>query len=135
MLKIKPRLDYMKSVKDTIDNYLDSFLVHQKIELRGLHCFSDYHITFGTNGKLKSVETSGQDRPSLKKSGGLKDYFADRKENRRCKSKVRHILRKTDLDFLHLKYEIYRTITFDVDDQIQLRDNTIYIRDTKKNAL
>src|SRR5690606_9904358 len=78
--KSKPQRDFMKSVKDTIDTYLNSELQKQDIKLNGIDCFEDYRLTFGKNGKLKKATLSDYDKPTLKKSLGLGDYLADKKE-------------------------------------------------------
>ncbi|MBJ7428608.1 MAG: hypothetical protein JHD28_06600 [Bacteroidia bacterium] len=124
--KTKPQRDFMKSVKDTVDNYINSELKKQKIELIGINCFQDYRLTFGKNGKLKLVKLSHYNKPTLKKSLGLSDYLADKKEIRKCKRKIKQIFNNIDLSFLNLQTEIYRTLSFGLDNEIQLRDNTIY---------
>ncbi len=63
--KSKPQRDFMKSVKDTIDTYLNSELQKQDIKLNGIDCFEDYRLTFGKNGKLKKVTLSDYDKPTL----------------------------------------------------------------------
>lgn len=107
--KSKPQRDFMKSVKDTIDTYLNSELQKQDIKLNGIDCFEDYRLTFGKNGKLKKVTLSDYDKPTLKKSLGLGDYLTDKKEIRKCKRKIKQIFSDIDLSFLNLETEIYRT--------------------------
>ena len=124
--KSQPQRDYMKSVQDTVDSYINSELKKQHIQLNGIDCFEDYRLTFGKNGKLKSVTLSNYDKPTLKKSLGLGDYLADKKEIRKCKRKTKQIFRKIDLSFLNLETEIYRTFSFDHKNEYQLRDDTIY---------
>ena len=124
--KFKPQRDFMKSIKDTVDGYINSELKKQKIELKEIDCFQDYRLTFGTNGKLKKVNISHHDKPKLKNSLGLGDYLADKKEIRKCKSKIRQVFKNMDLNFLNLKSEIYRTFSFDHNNEFQLRDDTIY---------
>lgn len=124
--KTKPQRDFMKSVKDTIDIYINSELKKQDIKLDGIDCFEDYRLTFGKNGKLKTVKLSHHDKPTLKKSLGLGDYLADKKEIRKCKRKIKQIFSSIDLSFLNLETEIYRTFSFDHKNEYQLRDRTIY---------
>ena len=124
--KAQPQRDFMKSVKDTVDNYLKSELKKQNIELKDIDCFEDYRLTFGTNGKLKKIKISHYNVPKLKNSFGLSDYLADKKEIRKCKSKIRQIFSEIDLSFLNLEYEIYRTFSFDNKREFQLRDGPIY---------
>ena len=124
--KTQPKRDFMKSVKDTLDSYINTELKKQRVELEEIDCFQDYGLTFGTNGKLKKVAISKQDKPKLKNSLGLGDYLADKKEIRKCKSKIRQIFSEIDLSFLNLEYEIHRTFSFDYNREFQLRDDTIY---------
>ena len=124
--KSQPQRDFMKAVKDTLDSYLNAELKKQNIKLNGIDCFEEYRLTFGKNGKLKSVTLSHYDKPTLKKSLGLGDYFADKKEIRKCKRKIKQIFSTIDLSFLNLETEIYRTFSFGLNNEIQLRDDTIY---------
>lgn len=124
--KTKPQRDFMKSVKDTIDIYINSELKKQDIKLNGIDCFEDYRLTFGKNGKLKTIKLSHHDKPTLKKSLGLGDYLTDKKEIRKCKRKIKQIFSSIDLSFLNLETEIYRTFSFDHKNEYQLRDDTIY---------
>jgi hypothetical protein len=124
--KSQPQRDLMKSVKDTVDSYINSELKKQEIKLNGIDCFEDYRLTFGKNGKLKTVTLSHHDKPTLKKSLGLGDYLADKKEIRKCKKKIKQIFSSIDLSLLKLETEIYRTFSFDYKNEYQLRDDTIY---------
>jgi len=124
--KGKSLRDYMKSVKDTVDSYIKTELKKQKIVTEDLSCHCNFHLTFGTNGKLKKVKISHYDKPKLMESIGLGDYLEDKKEIRKCKTKIRQIFKNIDLSFLNLEYEIYRTFRFDSDNGFQLSDNTIY---------
>ena len=103
--KSQPQRDFMKSVKDTVDSYINSELQKQNIKLNGIDCFEDYCLTFGKNGKLKTIKLSHYNKPSLKKSLGLGDYLIDKKEIRKCKKKIKQIFNKIEY---------------------QLRDDTIY---------
>ena len=123
--KSQPQRDLMKSVKDKVDSYINSELKKQDIKLNGIDCFEDYRLTFGKNGKLKSVTLSHHDKPTLKKSLGIGDYFADKKGIRKCKRKIKQIFSTIDLSFLNIGTEIYRTFSFD-QNEYQLRDDTIY---------
>lgn len=124
--KTKPQRDFMKSVKDTIDSYINSELKRQDIKLNGIDCFEDYRLTFGKNGKLKTVKLSHHDKPTLKKSLGLGDFLSDKKEIRQCKRIIKQIFSNIDLSFLNLETEIYRTFSFNYKNEYQLRDDTIY---------
>ncbi len=124
--KGKPRRDYLKSIKDTVDNYLELRLNNQKIELDNIECFENYQLVFGTNGKLKKVEVVEYDKPKLRNSLGLRDFLEDKREIRRCKKKIKEIFSEIDLSFLKLEYEIYRTFSFDHNKKFELIDNTVY---------
>ena len=124
--KSQPQRDFMKSVKDTVDSYINTELQKQNIKLNGIDCFEDYCLTFGKNGKLKTIKLSHYNKPSLKKSLGLGDYLIDKKEIRKCKRKIKQIFNKIDLSFLNLETEIYRTFSFNHKNEYQLRDDTIY---------
>lgn len=124
--KSQPQRDFMKSVKDTVDNYLNAELKKQIIILNGINCFEDYRLTFGKNGKLKKVNLSHYDKPTLKKSLGLGDYLTGKKEIRKCKRKIKQIFSTIDLSFLNLETKIYRIFSFDHKNEYQLSDNTIY---------
>lgn len=124
--KSQPQRDYMKSIKDTVDNYINSELKKRNIELNKIECFEDYRLTFGKNGKLKNVNLSAYDKPTLKKSLGLSDYLEDKREIKKCRRKIKQIFRDIDFSFLNLETEIYRTFSFGLNNEIQLRDDTIY---------
>ena len=124
--KDKPRRDYLKSIKDTVDSYINTKLSKQKIELVEIDCFEDYRLIFGINGKLKKIELSKYDKPKLRNSLGLGDFLSDKREIRKCKRKIKEIFREIDLSFLNLEHEIYRTLSFDYKGQFQLRGDTMY---------
>lgn len=124
--KSQPQRDFMKSVKDTVDSYINYELKKQDIKLNGIDCFEDYRLIFGKNGKLKKITLSDYDKPTLKKSLGLGDYLADKKEIRKCKRKIKQIFSTIDLSFLNLETEIYRTFSFNHKNEYRLRDDTIY---------
>jgi len=124
--KSQSQKDVMKSVKDTVDSYLNSELKKQNIELNGINCFEDYRLTFGKNGKLKKISLSHYNKPKLKNSLGLGDYLADKREIRKCRRKIKQIFSVIDLGFLKLETEIYRTLSFGLNNEVQLRDDTIY---------
>lgn len=124
--KSKPRRDYLKSIKDTVDNYIDLRLNNQEIELDNIDCFESYQLVFGTNGKLKKVDVVEYDKPKLRNSLGLGDFLEDKREIRKCKKKINEIFSEINLSFLNLEHEIYRTFSFDHNEKFQLRDNTMY---------
>lgn len=124
--KSQPQRDLMKSVKDTVDSHINSELKKQDMKLSGISCFIDYQLTFGKNGKLKSVKPFYHDKPTLKKSLGLFNYIGDVREIKKCKRKIKQLFSTVDLSFLNVKTEIYRTFSFDHNKQYLLRDDTIY---------
>lgn len=124
--KGKPRRDYLKSIKDTVDNYIETRLSNQEIELVEIDCFEDYRLFFGKNGRLKKIEVSKYDKPKLRNSLGLGDFLNDKKEIRKCKRKIKEMFIEIDLSFLWLKHEVCRTFSFDHKGQFQLIDDMIY---------
>ncbi len=125
-IKSKPIRDYLKSKKDSVDNYLNLIIKQINIKNEKFNCFETYHLTFTKEGKLKKIKVADYNKPSLKKSLGLKDYFEDVREIKKCKKVIKTIFGDNDLKFLNLKYSINRSIDFDLDGNAQLHDNTIY---------
>ncbi|NOQ25668.1 MAG: hypothetical protein GQ564_09945 [Bacteroidales bacterium] len=121
--KNQPVRDYLKSVKDTIDNNLETELSKKEIQLDDIDCFDDYLLIFGKNGKLKKVNVLYY-KPKLK--DGLIYYIEDKREIRKCKKKIRNIFENIDLSYLDLKYEIQRVFSFNNKNEYQLRDETNY---------
>lgn len=122
--KDEPRRKYLKSIKNSLDNYLETELSKQNISLDKIDCIEDYYVTFGTNGKLESVLVSPKDRPTL--SYGLGDYFEERQETRKCRKKLKHIFRNIDLSSFNLKYKIRRIVSFWGKGEIRVREATFY---------
>jgi len=125
-IKSKPRRDYLKSIKDTLDNHLDSRLKNQEIELDDINCFENYQLVFGTNGKLQKVDVFEYNKPKLRNSLGLVDFLKNKRMISKCKKRIKKLFSVIDLSFLKLEYEIYRTFTFDHNGRFQLRDDTNY---------
>jgi len=117
--KNKPRRDYLNSIKDTIDNYLKSEYAKQKIQFNEIDCFEDYRLTFNENGKLKKVKVSDYNKPKL--SDGLDFYFEDKREIRKCRKLIKQIFKEIDLSSFNLKYKVYRTLSFGLENEMQLR--------------
>jgi hypothetical protein len=118
-----PQRSYLKSIKDTIDNYLNTELSNQSMNLNNIDCFEDYELTFGKNGKLEKVTISNFDKPKI--SEGLNSYRDDMKEIRKCRRLIKQIFEKINLGFLDLKYKVHRTISFD-NKKYSLSDKTSY---------
>jgi hypothetical protein len=122
--KSKSQREYLKSIKDTINTYLKSEIAKHKIQFNGIDCFEEYQLIFNKNGRLEKVKVSDNDKPKL--SDGLDFYFEDKSEIRKCKKLIKQIFKEIDLSSLNLKYKIYRTLSFGNENEVQLRDNTIY---------
>jgi hypothetical protein len=122
----QPQRDFMRSVKDTIDSYLNTLLADQTLTDHKIACFENYRLTFGKSGRLKKITLSVYDKPTLENSIDFADYLRNRKEIRRCKSAIRKIFRKSDFSFLKMQSEVYRTLSFEAERKFELRDDTIY---------
>ncbi len=122
--KDQPRRDYLKSIKDTIDTYLRIELDQQQIKLDNINCFEDYRLTFNENGKLRKLRVSNHNKPKLFE--GLSWYFEDKRKIRKCKTLIKKVFREIDLSSFNLKYKVHRTLSFGLEGNVQLRDDTIY---------
>jgi len=122
----QPMRDYLKSIKDTIDSYLKAELKKKQVELSTSDCFQSYYLLFGKNGRLKKVMVSPTDKPLLKDAFGPLDYWTERRHIKKCERKIKKIFNDCDLGFLNLKYNIYRTISFCINNEAYLRDQTTY---------
>ncbi len=120
----EPRRNYLKTIKDSIDKYIEAELQKQNIELDGIDCFETYNITFGLNGKIESVKVNDYDKPKIR--DGIDSYFEDNKEIRKCKREILRIFEPIDLGDFHLKYKIRRTFSFSYKGDFELGDNAIY---------
>ena len=117
--KSKPQREYLKSIKDTIDNYMKSEIAKLKIQFNEIDCFEDYRLTFNENGKLKKVKVSDYCKPKL--SDGLDFYFEDKREIRKCRKLIKQIFKKVDLNPFNLRYKINRTLSFGLKNEVRLR--------------
>lgn len=122
--KNKPRRDYLKSIRDTVDSYLRMKLEEQNLVLEEIDCLETYTLFFKENGKLKSVTVSEESKPKI--LDGLSWYFEDKREIRKCKRLIRKIYREIDLSSFNLKYKVARTLSFGIDGEARLYDNMIY---------
>lgn len=122
--KDQPRRDYLKSIKDRIDNYLTTELEKQNIKLDKISCFEDYRLTFNKDGELWKLKVSNYHKPKL--LDGLVSYFEDKREIRKCKKLIRKVFREIDLSSFNLEYNVYRTLSGGLEEKFQLRDDTIY---------
>lgn len=122
--KNKPKRDYMESIKDTVDKYIEVQIKKQEIKSAEIDCFGSYKLIIGKNGKLKKITIQSFDKPKLEDSLG--EYLADKKEIRKCKKKIKQIFTSVDLGFLKLETQIFRTLIFGSNNQVILRDDTAY---------
>jgi len=119
----KPRRDYLKSIKDTVDSYL-------KMRLKEIQATSDSvnkpcysaHLIFGKNGKLKEIRTNR----NMELSDGLTWYIEDWIEDRRCKKAIKRIFKKIDLSSFNLEHEVHRTFYKSSGEGWTISDHTIY---------
>lgn len=97
----KPIRDYKKSIKDTIDNYLEFKLNELIPNSKELNCYDDYSLTFTKKGKLKS----------MKVDMGFWERLSD-KDYKKCKRILKKAFREIKIDFVEPKYEFYRELSF-----------------------
>lgn len=112
--KGKPQRDYLKSIKDTIDNYLEKELNRLISNSTELNCYDDYHLIFSKNGKLKS----------MKVDMGFWERLSD-KDYKKCKRILKEAFREIRIDFVDTKYDFYRELSFG-QKEIYIYDPTIY---------
>jgi len=122
--KGEPRRYYLKSGKDTIDQYIKTELSKTEMEDVGIDCSGRFLITIGMNGKLKKVQTFPGEEPKVK--DGIGWYLEDAWEDRQCRRQIRKMLKSADLGFLDLEYEVERTISFWTEGNVYLEDNNLY---------
>ncbi|MFK7907667.1 MAG: hypothetical protein AB8B69_21190 [Chitinophagales bacterium] len=118
--KNAPRRAYLKSIKDSLDNYLEKEVSKQGIDLEEMECLEDYYVAFGTDGRLKKVQIPKHEKLDLRKGRGNK------KEVKQCRKKIKSIFRKADLGSFNLKYKVYRVISCDAKGEVKIKDYTLY---------
>lgn len=124
--KYKPYREFLKFKKDTIDTYLKSFIQNTNIKSEKINCFETYHLVFTKKGKLQNIAVADYDEPKWKDALGLMDFLQEKKEIRKCKKVIEEMFLTTDLSWLNLKFGLNRSISFDLNGNPQLVDNTIY---------
>ncbi|MEN3322306.1 hypothetical protein VP395_01075 [Mariniflexile soesokkakense] len=97
----KPIRDYKKSIKDTINNYLELKLNELIPNSTELNCYDDYSLTFSKNGKLKR----------MKVDMGFWERLSD-KDYKKCKGILKKVIREIKIDFVDPKYEFSRELSF-----------------------
>lgn len=110
----QPVRDYKKSIKDTIDNYLEFKLNELIPNSTELNCYDDYSLTFSKNGKLKN----------MKVDMGFWERLSD-KDYKKCKQILKKAFREIRIDFVNPKYEFYRELSFGKKG-IYIYDSTVY---------
>ncbi|MBI1836313.1 MAG: hypothetical protein HYR91_03510 [Flavobacteriia bacterium] len=124
--KSKPIRDYQKSIKDIIDNYLNSELLKKKNQFDKLICYDEYLLEFNKKGKLKNIKINTFDKEKIENFMEFKSYLTEKKEIRKCISTIKKIFIGIELGFVNPKSNIYRMISFYQENEFQLIDNTIY---------
>jgi hypothetical protein len=112
--KNKPMRDYLKTIKDTIDNYLELELNRLIPNSAGLDCFDDYRLTFNKNGQLKN----------MKVDMGFWERTFD-KDYKKCRRILKKAFREIRVDFVDPKYVFYRNLSFG-GKEIYITDPTLY---------
>jgi len=112
--KNKPMRDYLKSIKDTIDNYLELELNRLIPNSSKLNCFDDYRLTFNKNGRLKRMKVD---------MGFWERMFA--KDYQKCRRVLKKAFREFRIDFVDPKYTFYRDLNFGRK-EIYIIDPTLY---------
>lgn len=121
----KPKREYLKSIKDTVNNYLNINLQRLQSSSDSIYisCFT-CDLTFAQNGRLKKIWFNPNDNMKLKE--GIAWFIEDRVEVLRCKRRIRKIFRKINLKDFDLEYPIHRTLYAGFLGKLTIVDNTIY---------
>ncbi|WP_299683629.1 hypothetical protein [uncultured Dokdonia sp.] len=112
--KNKPMRDYLKTIKDIIDNYLELELNRLIPNSADLDCFDDYRLTFNKNGRLKN----------MKVDMGFWERMFD-KDYQKCRRILKKAFREIRIDFIDPKYMFYRDLSFG-GKEIHITDPTLY---------
>lgn len=104
-----PKREYLKSIKDTITNFLDVKVSELLINTDDIDCFEDYHLFYSEKGKLINVKIQGK---------------LD-KEERKCIKLIKKRLKSIKIDFVEPKYSFERVLSF-YNKKPSIYDNTIY---------
>ena len=101
--------DDLKSVKDTIDSFLNTKLdsFQASYDSMKYSCYDSYYLTFGENGKLKNIWT--QPDGKMKIGDGISWYIEDKLEIWKCNRKIKEIFKKINLKSFDLEYGVSRT--------------------------
>jgi hypothetical protein len=107
--KSKPKREYLKSIKDTITNFLDVKVNELIKNTNDLDCFDDYYLVFSEKGKLLDVKI----RVKLDK------------EERKCIKLIKKRLKNIKIDLVNPMYPFERVLSF-YKKKPSIYDNTIY---------
>ncbi len=124
--KYKPYREFLKAKKDTIDTYLKNFILNKNLKSEKVNCFETYYLEFTKKGNLQKVSVANSAKPKWKDALGLKDFLKDKREIKKCENIIEKMFLKSDLSWLNLKFNLSRSISFDLNGNWQLSDNTIY---------
>ncbi|OCK52571.1 hypothetical protein BA768_12010 [Chryseobacterium sp. CBo1] len=124
--KYKPYREYLKLKKDTVDNYLNTFIQNKNLNPYKINCFETYYLEFAKKGNLKKIFVANYDKPRWENVIGFKDFLQDKREIKKCKKIIKEIFLKADLSWLNLKFNLNRSISFDLDGNPKLSDEAIY---------
>lgn len=124
--KYKPKRNYLKTIKDTVDNYINHNLdsIQTTWDQDEIKCYGSYFLTFGRNGKLKEIWIHPISQ--MKISDGISFYIEDKIEIHRCKKNIKRIFKQVDLKNFNLEYELQRTFYVGLNNEWAIRDDTIY---------
>lgn len=87
--KIKPHLEYMQSVKDTLNSYLSKELTQLLGSTENLFCYNQFFLEISKGGRLKKIFTN----TTIDDVWLFGEYY-------RCKRKIRRAFRKVEIDFI-----------------------------------
>ena len=99
--KVRPYRDYMNSVKDTLNAYLNDTLTKFFDTFRELECHRQYFIKFSTDNKLLAVTTNNK----LANKN-------DREEFEACKKKIIAAFKRIQINFVHSKISYWMEVDF-----------------------
>ena len=120
-----PRRSYLKKVKPDIDTYLNTYVKTHLPAMPVLDCNPRFWIYFDALGKFQKVMVQDYDEPKWEDRFSTNDFWADKRQLRRCKAQIEKLFRKADLSFMKLQWGFWRTISFNFTG-FELEDNNAY---------
>lgn len=100
--KNKPYIEYLDSVKITLNKYLSDTLTRLFKVYNGLSCDDQFSLKFSKNNKLIKITTNS------KFSGS-----EDRKDYHTCKKKIKEAFHHIRINFIHSKIAYWRELRYD----------------------